>query len=136
SAFLPQADPSQPSGLTSSGSGGSPRRGASSPSPAQAPIRLGDPALAGGAAVPTVAPPALGGKAPLVFTSAGPQPVAGRIIGMVPQALDDTGAALSPNGPASAESGWSPLGRRALPPGGVINTPVGDVELPRPVSGA
>src|SRR5207237_302956 len=83
-----------------------------------------------------VTPPALGGKAPLVFTSAGPQPVAGRIIGMVPQALDDTGAALSPNGPASAESGWSPLGRRALPPGGVINTPVGDVELPRPVSGA
>ena len=107
------------------------RRVPSSPGSGQTSPGSVDPTLAGKVGVSQMS---LGGRPSAVSpisTSAGPQPVVGRIIGMV----NPPAAESSPPVRAAEEPVWSPRTGRVLPPGGVINSPTTDVEPYRTVAG-
>jgi len=125
-------DPTAPSSSAQLG-GVTPMHLASFPTRASAPALglKGNPALAGVPAASTLPGPGSTTSTPEVFTSAGPQPVVGRVIGMVPQAIGDIAGLPRPGRPVARGSGWS----GALPPGGVINGPAERMEPGRPATG-
>ncbi|SRR6266571_1512910 len=128
----PPSHAALPAGSASSGSGGPLRHAPVSPVLASIPNRTMDPALAGGPATSTVPRPGSSVPAPAVFTSAGPQPVVGRIIGIAPLG---NRIEIVPSGQSVSTGSALRPGNWALPPGGVINGPMEDIEPKRPATG-
>ena len=126
-------DPALTSPSAGSGEAGSFRRTTVSQAPGSAPAQGGGPALAGGQTAP-VTPQSGTGSVPVISTSEGPQPVVGRIIGLVPGAIRNGVGSSSFDGVIDGDSGVSRPGARAMPRGGVINGPIEEIEPARPVA--